>query len=47
MDIEDETEVTGSIIFEDPGTGELTLNFYTSTFDSVQKELKEYPQSPL
>ena len=39
-----EISVVGSLIYEDPCTGELILNFYTSKLDSDEME---YYQSPL
>ena len=42
-----ETQVIGSIIYEEVGTGELVTNFYTSTINSVVTGREEYPQQPL
>ena len=30
--------IVGSLIYEEPGTGELILSFYTTSFDSVEAD---------
>ena len=39
--------VYGSVIYECVSSGELVLNFYTSSFDSAKKERLDYPQEPI
>ena len=47
MEDEENFEVIGSVIYEEPGSGEIVLNFYTSTFNSIQNKRLEFPQEPL
>ena len=41
---EPETQVVGSLIYEDPVNGELNLNIYTSPLNSVNSTSFDYPQ---
>ena len=39
--------IIGSLIYEEPGTGELILSFYTTSLDSDETAKHDYPQQPL
>ena len=41
-----EIKIAGSMVYEDIGTGELVLDFYTSTLNCNTNKI-EYPQQPL
>ena len=46
-DEQHETQIHGALIYEEPVTGELILNFYTSSLESFKNERLDYPQAPL
>ena len=39
-----ETQVIGSIVYEEVGTGELVTNFYSASINSIVTGREEYPQ---
>ena len=40
-------QIIGSLVYENPQTGDLFLNFYSTAFKSVRGSRQDYPQQPL
>ena len=43
----DAKEIVGAVMCEEPGTGFISLNIYTSSLDSIEKERLDFPQQPV